>query len=177
MLSARFNAWHMRARISVGGTTLSATGVPAQRLGLAPRSRCALTIAGLLAAGCAGLSNRGARLETQTIKFDSCTIGKAPAGFSTALTGEGGPGSWVVRQDPTSPGARRILVQESADETSYRFPLCIYEQAEARDVAVEVSYKALSGKVDQAGGIILRVHARELLHRPGQCVGGQRYPL
>jgi hypothetical protein len=34
--------------------------------------------------------------------------------------------------------------------------LCIYEKTVARDVAVEVKYKAISGKVDQAGGIVLR---------------------
>jgi hypothetical protein len=34
--------------------------------------------------------------------------------------------------------------------------MCIYEKTVARDVAVEVNYKAISGKVDQAGGIVLR---------------------
>jgi hypothetical protein len=49
-----------------------------------------------------------------------------------------------------------VLAQESSDATHYRFPLCIYEKMRARDVAVEVKWKPLSGKVDQAGGIVLR---------------------
>jgi hypothetical protein len=61
-----------------------------------------------------------------------------------------------VREDSKPSDARRVLVQESSDSTSYRFPLCIYEKTVARDVAVEVDFKAISGKEDQAGGIVLR---------------------
>ena len=64
----------------------------------------------------------------------------------------GGPISWVVRED----GDGKVLVQQSSDDTSYRFPMCIYDKAVARDVAVEVKFKAIAGKVDQAGGIVLR---------------------
>jgi hypothetical protein len=88
--------------------------------------------------------------------FASNEAGKLPPDFSTELTGGGGPISWVLREDPTAPGGGKTLVQESADDTSYRFPLCIYDPVVARDVAVEVSYKAIAGKVDQAGGIVLR---------------------
>jgi hypothetical protein len=49
-----------------------------------------------------------------------------------------------------------VLVQESADATNYRFPLCIYDKVFARDVAAEVSFKPISGTLDQAGGIVLR---------------------
>ena len=34
--------------------------------------------------------------------------------------------------------------------------MCIDDDFVARDVAVEVNYKAISGKVDEAGGIVLR---------------------
>lgn len=79
-----------------------------------------------------------------------------PQGFVTELTGGGGPISWVVREDATAPSGRKTLVQESEDDTSYRFPICIYHDTIARDVAAEVKYKAISGEVDQAGGIVLR---------------------
>lgn len=115
-----------------------------------------LTMAGLLGAGCSGLPIREESWERQAIHFDACEYGKLPPGFSTDLTGGGGPVSWVVRADSTAPDGKKVLVQESADDTHYRFPLCIYERIAARDVAAEVSFKALSGKVDQAGGIVLR---------------------
>ncbi len=110
----------------------------------------------MLVAGCSGLPNREESFEPQTINFDSSEAGKLPPDFSTALTGGGGPVSWVVREDSTASNGNKVLVQESSDDTSYRFPLCIYQKTVARDVAVEVNYKAVSGKVDQAGGIVLR---------------------
>jgi hypothetical protein len=94
-------------------------------------------------------------IAPRNINLDDAAPGTLPTSFTTAVTGGGGPESWVVREDPTL-GQKHILVQESADETSYRFPLCIYEDVIASDLAVEVKYKALAGKVDEAGGIVLR---------------------
>ena len=90
------------------------------------------------------------------INFASDEVGKLPPDFTTELTGGGGPIVWVLREDPKAPGGGRTLVQESSDDTSYRFPLCLYDKVVARDVSVEVKYKAISGSVDQAGGIVLR---------------------
>jgi hypothetical protein len=109
-----------------------------------------------LAAGCAEVAPMPESFEPQTISFDSSQTGQLPADFSNNLTGGGGPVSWVVREDATAPNRRKVLVQESSEATNYRFPLCIYDHAVARDVAVEVNYKAISGKLDQAGGIVLR---------------------
>jgi hypothetical protein len=111
---------------------------------------------GWLAAGCCGQAKRGETFEPRLIIFDSTQTGTLPPGFSTALTGGGGPVSWVVREDTAEPNHRKALIQESTDDTSYRFPLCIYDNFMGRDAAVEVSFKAIAGKVDQAGGIVLR---------------------
>jgi hypothetical protein len=102
------------------------------------------------------LAGRQEGFKPLTIGLDSNEAGQLPPDFSTALTGGGGPISWVVRNDVTAPDGKAVLVQESSDDTSYRFPLCIYDKIVARDVAVEVKYKAISGKVDEAGGIVLR---------------------
>jgi hypothetical protein len=91
----------------------------------------------------------------RTIGFDSVAIGKLPPNFSTAVTGGGGPGVWTVRED-SPPGGGKVLVQETTDDTSYRFPMCIYNDLVTRNVAVEVKFKAIAGKTDQAGGIVLR---------------------
>ncbi|HEY3864158.1 MAG TPA: hypothetical protein VGO59_19995 [Verrucomicrobiae bacterium] len=106
--------------------------------------------------GCAGPAGRETPPTAQEIHFDAAEVGALPRDFSTALTGGGGPVSWVVREDDSAPDGRFVLKQESADDTSYRFPLCIYEPVRARDAAVEVKYKAISGKVDESGGIVLR---------------------
>jgi hypothetical protein len=145
----------MDLRFSVGPRVSSAIHLSLLRLAEA-RLWISFAILTMLATGCAELENRPESFEPQTIKFDSAAAGKLPPDFSTALTGGGGPIAWVVREDSTVADGRKALVQESSDDTSYRFPMCIYEKTVARDVAVEVNYKAISGKVDQAGGIVLR---------------------
>lgn len=90
--------------------------------------------------------------------FDAVEVGKLLAGFSIALTGGGGPVAWVIQEDPTAPSRGKVLAQTSTDETSTRFPLCIYDGFTARDVEVSVKFKPVSGKVDQAAGIVWRYH-------------------
>jgi hypothetical protein len=144
-------------RINPAHCSLSFAGASiVVHLARAWRAWMSALIVGTLAAGCAGLADREESFEPQTFGFEASADGSLPADFSTALTGGGGPISWVVRTDPTAPNGGMALVQESSDDTSYRFPMCIYEKTVTRDVALEVNYKAISGKVDQAGGIVLR---------------------
>jgi 3-keto-disaccharide hydrolase len=96
-----------------------------------------------------------------TLDFDKFEMGKTPAGFSTALTGGGGPVSWVIQDDPTAPSGRKVLAQTSADKTDYRFPLCIYDSFTAKDVEVSVRFKAVAGKVDQAAGLVVRFRDKD----------------
>jgi hypothetical protein len=117
------------------------------------------TLAGVAAvfiAGCSAMPEQKEAVATQAIHFDKADAGKVPRDFTTALTGGGGPIAWVVREDSSAPGGGPVMVQESSDDTSYRFPMCVYDKVTARDVAVEVKFKALAGKVDEAGGIVLR---------------------
>ncbi len=121
----------------------------------ANRIRGAMLVVYLLSiAGCTG--GRRDSFEPTAISFAADTVGKPPVDFTTELTGGGAPVAWIVRDDAKAPGGGKILVQESADETSYRFPLCVYDKIMARDVVAEVKWKAISGSVDQAGGIVLR---------------------
>jgi len=96
-----------------------------------------------------------------TLNFDPFETGKTPPSFSTALTGGGGPVSWVIQEDPAAPSGKNILVQTSADGTSYRFPLCVYDNLTAKDVEVSVKFKPLSGKVDQAAGLVWRYQDKD----------------
>jgi len=145
----------MKARLPTGWRIGSSTDRFVRQLVRSFQSITFLVVAAL-SAGCSGLATREEAIAPRAVNFDSSEVGKLPPDFTTALTGGGGPISWVVRADSTAPGGNPVLVQESSDDTSYRFPMCIYEKAVARDVAVEVKYKAISGKVDQAGGIVLR---------------------
>jgi hypothetical protein len=76
-----------------------------------------------------------------TLDFDTAAVDHSPAGFSTALTGRGGPGAWRIMADATAPSGGKVLAQTSTDKTSYRFPLCVYDQLAATDVTVSVRFK------------------------------------
>ena len=95
-------------------------------------------------------------LVGEVINFDKDEAEKAPMGFIFGLTGKGKPGLWVVKKETTSPSAPNVLAQTNADPVSYRFPLCVYEGFTGRDIDVSVRYKPVSGKEDQAAGIVWR---------------------
>ena len=84
--------------------------------------------------------------------FDTDVAEKAPAGFSFARTGGGSVGRWVVLAE----GGSNVLAQVDADSTNFRFPLALADEPALRDVRVAVRCKALSGKVDQACGLVAR---------------------
>jgi hypothetical protein len=90
------------------------------------------------------------------IPIDKMTVGAAPSDFEFARTGQGGPAQWMVVEDATATGARAIE-QSSTDRTDYRFPLAIYQPVSAKNLEVTLRFKPIGGRVDQAGGIALRL--------------------
>ena len=93
--------------------------------------------------------------SAQTITFAGEQIGALPKNFESALTGQGQSGRWEVTEDGTADSGR-ALAQLNADSTDYRFPLAIYASVNAPDVEITTRFKPISGKVDQAGGLIVR---------------------
>ncbi len=91
-----------------------------------------------------------------TLDFDELEPIRAPAGFSVALTGGGPPPSWEVRKDTSAPSGTKVLVQVSSNATKYRFPICVYEGWSAEDVDLSVRFKPITGRVDQAAGLVWR---------------------
>jgi hypothetical protein len=113
-----------------------------------------LIVVALLAAP---LSTRGeAQMPTTRIDIARLELGALPGEFTTGLTGQGEPGHWSVVKDESS-GPGRAIAQTSPDRTDYRFPLAIYQKTDAKDVAVSIRFKPVGGRVDQAGGIAIRL--------------------
>ena len=94
--------------------------------------------------------------SAQTINFDTDEPQKSPKYFTTALTGKGKAGNWVVTKDETAPSKPNVLAQTDMDATSYRFPLCVLDSVAATDVDLNVRFKPVKGKVDQAAGLVWR---------------------
>jgi hypothetical protein len=61
----------------------------------------------------------------------------------------------VVKDSTAATG--RAIEQSSTDRTDYRFPLAIHDSLSAANLTVELRFKAVGGKVDQAGGIAVRL--------------------
>ncbi len=93
--------------------------------------------------------------------FDHDFIGKLPAKFTSALTGQGTVGRWEVTKDDSAPSPPNVLAQTSMDTTDYRFPLAIAEETSYKDLALSVKFKTISGKVDQGAGLVFRLKDKD----------------
>jgi len=93
---------------------------------------------------------------TGMIPIYKMTVGAAPPEFEFARTGQGGPSQWTVVEDASATRSRAIE-QSSTDRTDYRFPLAIYQPVSAKNVEVTLRFKPVAGRLDQAGGIAVRL--------------------
>lgn len=91
-----------------------------------------------------------------SVDFEEMDVGLQPTGFSTALTGDGGPANWVVEPRDASSGEANVLVQRSNEKINYRFPLCVYEDFVAKNVELTVRFRPMFGQIDQAAGMVWR---------------------
>ena len=90
-------------------------------------------------------------------EFDSDMPGRFPAKFHTAKTGGGAPEKWAVTADPTAPSKPNVVAQTSTDQTDYRFPLLIADEGSFQDLDISIKFKAVSGSVDRAAGLVFRL--------------------
>jgi len=102
----------------------------------------------------------GVVLAADTVELVSVwnPTGALPDGCTPALTGRGDPVKWVIVD--TEPDGPRGVAEVSADPTDYRFPLCIADGvafSALGNVDASVRFRAVAGKVDQAGGLAIRV--------------------
>ena len=88
--------------------------------------------------------------------FEGDPPDQAPAGFNFGRTGSGRNGRWVVKAEKDAPSGRNVLVQTDVDATSYRFPVAVADSVTVRNLRLSVRCKAVSGKVDQACGLVFR---------------------
>src|SRR5262249_37614180 len=87
----------------------------------------------------------------QTVNFDSDKVGASPPGWTATKTGSGAA-RWTVERDDTAPSKPNVLKQSGGAT----FPICIKEDKRLTDGFVQVRFKPVAGKEDQAGGVIWR---------------------
>jgi hypothetical protein len=83
--------------------------------------------------------------------FDTDPAGALPAGWVGGLTGRGTP-RWTVEPLPDAPSKPHVLKQSG----SGTFPWCVRSGVSIADGFVETRFKPVSGKEDQAGGVVWR---------------------
>jgi len=88
----------------------------------------------------------------ETVDFDNMKTGAPPPGWTATQTG-GGTAKWTIEKDNSAPSRPNVLKQ-SGQAT---FPICFKNDASVKDGFVEVKFKPLAGKEDQAGGVIWRL--------------------
>jgi hypothetical protein len=90
---------------------------------------------------------------SRTVDFNQDAIDQPPKGFEFGHTaGVGRPGKWIVQAE----GSNKFLVQTDADSTRSRFPVAVLSDVSAADVDLLVRFKPVSGRVDQAAGLVWR---------------------
>ena len=87
----------------------------------------------------------------QVANFDSDVAGQPPSGWTCGSTGKGSP-RWSVEAAPDAPSAPNVLVQRGKAS----FPWCVNPAIALTDGKVRVKFKPISGREDQAGGLVWR---------------------
>jgi hypothetical protein len=83
-------------------------------------------------------------------------LGKLPAGWKAAQTGEGKGSVWKVVEDATAPSKGGFALAQTASGPSALFNLCVLEKSKFKDGGLSVRFKAVAGKIDRGGGLVWR---------------------
>src|SRR5216117_1300444 len=86
-----------------------------------------------------------------TVNFDDLKTGAPPPGWTATKTGKG-EAKWEIVADDSALSKPNVLKQSG--EATY--PVCIKDDTSLKDGFVEVKFKPISGREDQAGGVIWR---------------------
>jgi hypothetical protein len=90
---------------------------------------------------------------SRKVDFSDDAAGQPPKGFEFGHTARAGaPGKWVVESE----GANKYLAQIDPDRTRARFPVAVLSDVSAADVDLSVRFRPVSGRVDQAAGLVWR---------------------
>jgi hypothetical protein len=82
-------------------------------------------------------------------------LGKLPAGWEAAQTGQGQGSVWKVVADDTAPSKSGLALAQTAAGPEGLFNLCVHKTGRfGPSVTVSVMLKPVAGKLDQGGGVV-----------------------
>jgi hypothetical protein len=101
---------------------------------------------------------------TRTVDFAQDELDQPPQGFEFGHTaGVGRRGRWILQADGTS----KVVAPAGPDSTRSRFPVAVLSDLTAADVDLSVRFKPVSGRGDQAAGLVWRYQAAGGCDRSG----------
>lgn len=89
------------------------------------------------------------------LSFTQAPLGSVPAEFEPMMTGEGPQGQWKIIGGQPDEG--NVVAQTSSEPAGPTFPILVYNAVAPADVAVTIGFKPVSGQIDQAGGVVVRL--------------------
>jgi len=92
-----------------------------------------------------------AAAAADAVNFDELKTGVPPPGWTATKTGSG-DARWTIEADATAPSKPNVLKQSG----TATYPICVKDEPSLKDGFVEVKFKPVSGREDQAGGVIWR---------------------
>jgi hypothetical protein len=90
-------------------------------------------------------------VNATTLNFDQDAVGLLPSTWVCGSTGGGSP-RWTVEADLSAPSKSHVLQQSGVGP----FPWCVVKGTSLTDGALEVKFRPVAGRRDQAGGLVWR---------------------
>ena len=87
-----------------------------------------------------------------SVNFDNLKVGAPPPGWTATKTGTG-DAKWTIEADDSAPSKPNVLKQSGVAT----YPVAFKNDTSLKDGFVEVKFKPISGKEDQAGGVVWRL--------------------
>jgi hypothetical protein len=87
----------------------------------------------------------------QAVDFDREAVGAPPSGWVCGVTGSG-QSRWLIAPEPGGSAPGHVLLQSGQGT----FPWCVQSGVNLQDGFVQVRFKPIAGREDQAGGVVWR---------------------
>ncbi len=91
------------------------------------------------------------QVYTAEVYFDNVKLNTLPNGWICGVTGRGHP-IWKILKDKTAPSKPNVLAQVGWGT----FPWCVIKGISLKNGTIEVKFKPVAGRIDQAGGLVWR---------------------
>jgi len=93
----------------------------------------------------------------QRFNFAESGVGRLPSGWKAAATNPKGElAQWQIVEDSTAASGKALAITKINDTSEGVFNLCFSPISDFRNGNIQIMVKAVSGKIDQGGGLVWR---------------------